>query len=478
MEKKVYYGICATAADESEKVIELQGGQNSLPPINEGDLLTVHFLNKSSTAEITFTLTVNDHNNGTTSNNSGLPVKIRAAEPSSGNDNEWDFVDAWEEGEVKQFVAVSHYSEGDGNSTQLNGWEMLDGGNATTELYGDTKLFQPANAKTWLEGAPLDDEDNTAITPATIRELFKGQDEEEPAIVLNWTQVPAADDIKLGDLTISTAEDDPKGFYIPKAQLTSLIQTVCPNITHTHQLINDGNDPEDPEESSPQTFFIENYEAAPVEFSGGLTVSSPDVIDLIVDDTGKIPNLLTSEIKDISGTTVVQTNHGGVLEIGGENQSVKISGSQLALDPTGNYNSAVVYGNLRVTDEIYEGGTSLKNKYSGILFVQRYRTTTWTLNAKAHIHNLQFDITKSGWTPIGIVGWNLNQQGSSKTQFVYPWEMSLTGTTVHCGFRNTHTTDSVTFWLSIDILYVKNISGAPSIVNISSISKTWTAPQS
>ena len=447
MAKHVYYGICTTAAGTTPKVVLLQGEQ-SIPTIVKGDLLTVHFTNGNTVAAPTITLTLPSISTNT-SNNTGMSIKMRGAEPISGAVNEWDCVNAWEAGENKQFVAELLNDNGDANSTQVSYWGMLDGGNATDELYGDVILFDESNPA-WLDEEPGDLEHVGAVTPATIRALLGGDD----GVSLEWTQQPPSSGtyIKLGDMYLSSKPDDKKEIYLEKTDISTWFASEVPD--KTSDLTNDGENPND------SYVFIENYDDANIQFVGGyFKVGAPASGGTAAITT---PTELYGDLA-VYGTSNLDITNAGVTTVESLT-SGPINGTTITASSTINGNSTI-----SAASDIYEKTQKLSDKYSGVLEVIRYRVPSsgnFELDAGKHNHavpkdannNPTYSIARDGRTPIGIIGWNINEvNNEGNTQFIYPWEMYLTSGNKLClGFRNTKTDKKVKFYVYVDILYVVN----------------------
>ncbi len=433
VEKKVYFGLCSTASDTSTKDVILQGQTptTQLPEFVEGDLLTVHFANGSKTDNITIRLSLQGALDNSTSSDTGLVAKMRGAEPAASPD--WNFTDAWEDGETKQFVYIHHPATGNQNGLYETYWEMLDGGNATSELYGDTKFLDVDDAKAWLEGEPLDDEDEMAISTAMIRQLLGGSDEENPVTQLVWTQyyMDSNDEsseimFPLGDMALTT---DPAGYqtiYIPINELKNELGIdEQPWLERTAQLKNNGhldtetNQPvyvEGYGYRGPSRYYIENYETTPVEFTDNFTASGNITLA-----NG------TSKTVYIGGNTTIGNDKsltvGGSASAANLNSTNKITAINDIWSTSGNIRA--LDGSVYSKNDIYEGNYALKQKYSGILQVVSYDYGTITLSAKEEKHLTAKSIKIAGWTAKGVVGWNLGV-GDSGPHGIYLWECYLT----------------------------------------------------
>lgn len=483
MAVNVYYGQSTTAAGETQKVVVLYG-ETVIPEFSEGDLVTVYFKEGNTATNPTLTFERNDTQAQTTSNSAGHPIKIRGAEPQ-GNSNEFIAIDAWEAGETKQFVYTPYIYNPDRAGADTGAyWEMLDGGNATTLLYGDTKFLHKDDAQSWLDGDVLDDEDEMAISSAMIRELLKpkqvpGEEPKESIVTLNWTQETptgelGTDYLKLGDLSISTAQNDPKFFYVTKQALINLLDLDEQKwIDRTAQLDNNGHsDTIETEndnlpitvkgygERGPKRYYIENYETTPVEFTDNFTALG----DVILGTAGQTdPEVSSKSVKMNGPTTVNNTLAAGATTVASLNSSGLINGA----------GAIRAYGNIESTNyslisagDIYEKTEALKNRYSGKLKTVLIQRTTGPIEAKGHTHNQSISIPANAFGGnafnfLGIVGYNLNEiDNNNKAHNCYVWEIfpNLTEKTVFVGVRNTGTEITNGVQIQVWVLLEKVVS--------------------
>ena len=61
-------------------------------------------------------------------------------------------------------------------------------------------------------------------------------------------------------------------------------------------------------------------------------------------------------------------------------------------------------------------------------------------------------IAKTGYTPLGIMGYNITGSGVS---FCFPYHLYLDGNTVHYAFRNRNTSQATGVVLKLYVLYIK-----------------------
>lgn len=436
VEKKVYFGLCSTASGTSTKDVILQGQTSTtqLPEFVEGDLLTVHFANGSKTDNITIRLSLQGALDNSTSSDTGLVVKIRGAEPAASPD--WNFTDAWENGETKQFVYIHHPATGNQNGLYETYWEMLDGGNATTELYGDTKFLDVDDAKAWLEGDPLDDEDEMAISTAMIRQLLGGSDEEDPVTQLVWTQyyMDSNDEsseimFPLGDMALTT---DPAGYqtiYIPINELKNELGIdEQPWLERTAQLKNNGhldtetNQPvyvEGYGYRGPSRYYIENYETTPVEFTNNFIAAG--VVELAT-DTGKT-------LKVGGATTIENTLY--VDGAGTFNSTLNAGVTTVSSLTSGPINGTTI----TASNQMSEYSTPLVQRYSPILRVFKHTgspfnitTSDPQLHYRVNINGTNFSGYDTSWEPICVCGFNIDQVNSNNDGYrCYVWESFING---------------------------------------------------
>jgi hypothetical protein len=105
---------------------------------------------------------------------------------------------------------------------------------------------------------------------------------------------------------------------------------------------------------------------------------------------------------------------------------------------------------MDVSGTIMENGTALSNKYSKLLtVVSKSSSISVGKNSTA---NSSFSVSKSGYTPLGIVGW---QFPSTNSSFMFLPRLYISGDTCNWLARNTSGND-YSGTLTVDVLYVKN----------------------
>ena len=108
---------------------------------------------------------------------------------------------------------------------------------------------------------------------------------------------------------------------------------------------------------------------------------------------------------------------------------------------------------------IKEQGDWLKNRYSGKLKVFTKSYNNISIGKNGHISHYKINVAQSGYTPIGIVGYNLNYYSSSSTgdaTWCSVWECHfINSTQIEFGLHN-HKSSSVKVNMVVYILYEKN----------------------
>ena len=123
-------------------------------------------------------------------------------------------------------------------------------------------------------------------------------------------------------------------------------------------------------------------------------------------------------------------------------------------------------GIIYALGEIYEGGTAqenrLVNKYSKKLKIESFNDKTGSIDPQTSCGHKYVNIAQSGWTPLGIVGYNINYNGtnSSDPRYANLWECSLysknTNQIQYCIFNTASGNRKIDVNISFTVLYVKN----------------------
>lgn len=114
----------------------------------------------------------------------------------------------------------------------------------------------------------------------------------------------------------------------------------------------------------------------------------------------------------------------------------------------------IVYRNKE--GDIGLGGTLFKN-----LFVRTEHTLTTNLTITSGNNNTSdYTVSKSGYTPVGIVGWRVVNGDGSGCSYAIPFRMYIASAssgsaTIHAGIRAFSTVNSCTLYATV--LWIKNI---------------------
>ena len=106
--------------------------------------------------------------------------------------------------------------------------------------------------------------------------------------------------------------------------------------------------------------------------------------------------------------------------------------------------------------DIYLHGTQFNN-----LFVRTEHALTTNLTiANGNISNSNYTVSKSGYTPVGVVGWRVANGSGSGGSHALPFGMSITSAssgsaTINAGIRAVGAVTSCTLYVTV--LWIKNI---------------------
>lgn len=460
---KTYYGICKTVATEEVKQVEvddlsiLEDSFN----FNTGDLLVVYMTYTNEVAEPRIVVSGGDTElEQSLSDDTGKAIKTR--------NTLVDAVGAWDDGETVIFAYTNNLS---GVADNTYYWELINGAPSTETVYGVTKLFgnEDMSIAEWMD-TDTDTDLTTALTPIMLKRFYKlltGDEEEEdpqiaPLVGLNWIPNGTGDLSTLGMLSLNTSG---RGINITYP-LTKAVQDIAnPLITgamvkRTSQLTNDG---------PPSGSTGAGYPYITTRMATATTLYAGSVPFLNTSDGTN--NKLSIGSNSLQGMNI----NGGSGKVVTIWPNVKINGP---LETTGNLKTAYITctginstGNIQLNNKqlvttgtikagvFEEGGTALKNKYSGKLWTRLVKKENLTINANSQTGHLYIDLAYSGWTPIGIVGFNLNYANASSTgdaTWCHLWEQSITGGKLEFAIRN-HKNAKVKIHAWFYILYVKNV---------------------
>ena len=480
MAVKGYYGTCNTAASTQDKIVIVKdlALQDDDFTFNIGDFLIVYFTDTNLVDTPSLVIQDDDtEEEVSVSDDTGKKIKTLSIHTDA-------IIGAWEKGETVTFVYTANLTEQDINYY----WELINAAPSTESVYGVTKLFgnSDTSISEWLNQDDTDDYE-TALTPGILKKFYKlliGDEKERPGesipiIQLNW--IPETDGTHeltpLGRLSLST---DPNGGVEINYPLMQVIQeaigSLPETVTRTSQLINDGEDP-DPEKGNSREdgkFYLTNYLPDGKSLYYNYPTGTGDEGHYEFLTPGDTAGILT--LRGRNGINIA-TDSGININAGRPNGKVTISpglvvdGSLITLGPasTGSLttsgminaqNNEIKGGQISALSQFKEGNLFLKDKYSGQLLVEVKDYNSITIDKNTHSGHLYLNISKTGYTPIGIVGFNLNYANANSTgdaTWCFLWEChKYNADTIEFSVRNTKTS-KVKINARFNILYVKNI---------------------
>lgn len=401
MAKRVYYGTCATAAGTTAKKVYIPDMDLAERDFNfeKGDLLVVFFAqtNTANSPSITVYLQDTEHETSTVIDSGKLIKSL---------DIESNMARAWAAGETVIFAYTQK------STTDTYYWELIDGAHATTTVYGDTKLFDDSRFTTWIGQPEADVDSQIALTPNTLKKFFEllktqaedeSEEEVEVPLGLKWTPYESGTAQKLGTLSLSNNTKGVVLTYPVEAKIAQYLNN-NPPITHTGQLVNNGNGLTEDATSSDAEPFITRVIPNHLYFASGrsLRYGTPESSKarIILNNSN---NRLV--IGDSSDDTLVGISIGKPTNISG---NTKITGKL-----TATVDAATSIG-ITTNGVVQEKGVNLSDRYSPQLQVIKYNHQTGKIlksgvskqGDSAHIHIPLNDQT--GWTAVGIVGYDIN----------------------------------------------------------------------
>ena len=466
MARKVYYGICKEATNKQYKVVV-----NDTDLLDDsfqfeaGDLLSVYFLLANNDDAPSLAVYVGDTNQETSvSIDSGKLIKTKSMK--------LDSVGMWDAGETVLFCYTKNY-----NTDNVYFWEIVDAGQATENIYGVTKL----------EGNPSDqigewivreDEDDwtTALAPGMLKKLYQaligGEDRESedvdpdtpdqiaPLIGLTWTSATEGEKIPLGTLALNSNTGVTIDYPLEQKVIeiiSSQPKDVIGLPDRTSDLINNGPDPTKANSTTDGGYYITNVLPSGAKLY--YKEANNSKFDFI------IPN------SDNNHTVVIKNNLSvpGSINSNTLTTTGAIAGASLAITNTIQGATMTATGsitgkNITATENIMakafkEDGSWLKDKYSGKLMVRVLSEKNIKIGKNQAIAHHKLNTTYSGWTPIGIVGFNMdyvNAKHTSDANWCSVWECHfINGSQLEFGVRN-HKSTAVTISMYIYVLYAKN----------------------
>lgn len=421
MAKRVYYGTCATAAGTTAKKVYIPDMDLAERDFNfeKGDLLVVFFAqtNTANSPSITVYLQDTEHETSTVIDSGKLIKSL---------DIESNMARAWAAGETVIFAYTQK------STTDTYYWELIDGAHATTTVYGDTKLFDDSRFTTWIGQPEADVDSQIALTPNTLKKFFEllktqaedeSEEEVEVPLGLKWTPYESGTAQKLGTLSLSNNTTGVMLTYPVEAKIAQYLNN-NPPITHTGQLINNGNgttqNPTDPNTEP----FITRAVPDDLYFGNGNslrygTPSSSKVRIILNNGNNKIV-IGDSADNTLAGIVINKpTNIVGNTSITGQLTATTASASSVGITTNG---------------IVQEKGVALSERYSPQLKVVKYthqpaeiiKGSVSRQGDSTHIHVPVNDQT--GWTAIGIVGYNMNYANAARQEayLAHMWECYIT----------------------------------------------------
>lgn len=484
--KRVYYGICNTGFDEVIKRVvvsdtDITQGFN----FEEGDLLVVFFAQTNTVSKPSITIYVGDTQVelSTTSDNGKL-VKTLDMEANCAN--------AWAAGETVIFCYTQE------STTNNYYWEMVEAGQATTKLYGVTKLFNIDSAttfKNWLTtGKPAPNPENQALAPEMLRKLFQavqglledGEQQQQPiSIGLSWEPASGSGALTtLGSLSLEPG-GNPVTIQYYKEDNSNII-------THTGQLVNNGNGGDGQgQETAMANPFITKRVPDDLFFTNGTDEQGHPIdvgIKADVSDTQK-PRIIFKKIITPSETEGGPETISNAIKIGnteeGDRLKIYLDNETSAVAPFHVLGADVIVQNddgihiakgkqdtinslskPLAAPNFVENGTALESKYSGKLKVVTLKSESFPVGAGKSSGHRYFYLSEhmtGGWTPLGVVGYNTDYSDTTATgdaKWANVWECHL--------FNNNSHPNSVQYALynlskkqidvkfEVEVLFVKN----------------------
>ena len=441
----LFYGVCDSAQDADVKIIHRLPAEVDTD-IEEGDLLVVYFAHGNTKASPQLSI-------DNLSDNQGLVVKKR--------DIQEDVSYMWKAGEVVGFVLVSQQANTDNNVSTEEGatsyetandalyWELFEGGRATKEWYGMTKLFDVQDTmppETWP--------DDVAATPALVEWVYNQIPKKEGRTITGieyLTSWEGKQGNQQGKLVINYDTGNPDEYVITDNDTT---------YTNTSEFYNDANgNGAAGTNTDDGTYYITNTLNDDFYLTGNLYRDFPN-----------------SDPKGLITVSNSYVDYGS----GFPDINAHVFGQNVYIGAQGKTSYAASDGSFRVPyGDIYEDGSQesnkLKNRYSPILTVMQKQTGNLTYDKSSQTPrgsdtaHLNLYIGETGWTPIGVVGWNISRIDSSVSSadagYMNIWEAfvilnpgnNVQGPVVRFAMRNLDTNRERSANVTFHILYKKNL---------------------
>lgn len=476
--KRVYYGICNTESNiEPKEVVVSDENIKTGFDFDEGDLLVVFFAHTNTVPTPSITIYIRDTQAElSTTLDNGKFIKTLDMEANCAN--------AWAAGETVIFCYTQE------STTNNYYWEMVEAGQATTELYGVTKLFNKSDSEfnSWLTASEPDPGDTTtALVPDMLKKLFnaiKGQlDQEQHSVGLSWEPASGSGVLTtLGNLSLEP-DGNPVTIQYYKEDNSNVI-------THTGQLIDNGNggDGEGQETAMADPFITKRVPDDLFFTNGTDEQQQPIDVGIKADVSGtQQPRITFKKIITPSETEGGPETISNAIRIGNaaENDRLKIYldnetstvapfhvlGADVIVQDDKGIHIAKGERNILTkpltAPSLAENGTSLENKYSGKLRVIRLKSPRFTVGAGKSSGHKYFELSNymvDNWVPIGVVGYNTDYSDTTATgdaKWANVWECHLFDNpshpnTVQYALYNL-STKQVAVSFEVDVLFIKDL---------------------
>ena len=493
MSNQVYFGKSVSSGSSNQKTVYMK----EMPErFNEGDLLAVFFTNRNtaSTPSIVFKVG-STQQEVSVADDEGIFIKShdvdvekeglwgngetvlfcfvkRPNENTNTQNNE-------SEGNENENAGDNTTSEEEPKSNGVIYLEIIGKLQASEDDYGIVKLNGMTADETledWLKRDEAADDYKAAINTATVKALIKAlfaiqdEDEEEEQPIsfgLQWIRNPALTEelFPLGDLSLGNSSTS-VSIGIPKNLITQKLPE------YTGELTNNGSDGTNANGEPYITRYIPNDlffepsdmitpEEEPRTYlpGNGIALSDADLSRTEEGNQGEVitipENLLPYHIRFDTDKLVLGYDQGEAfnqvlirpaLKVEGPvattqtiNAGAEINGTRIyggSSKPTWGENT---YKNATIVSasDIYENNGLLKERYSGKLKVFAMTSDGQTIPSKTYKrYRLRWDKVsgRSGWQPIGIIGYNANSmdvKNSSDVTWANVWELFVIGPNTH-----------------------------------------------
>ena len=484
MSSQVYFGKCINSTSDAQvKKVTMVDMPDKF---NEGDLLAVFFTNRNVAAAPSIKIvTGSTQEEVSTADDAGIFIKS--------HDVDVDKEGLWGDGETVLFCFVK--------VDAVIYLEIVGKLHASTTDYGIVKLeaSEIDNLANWVASKGNDDDKttvNTATIKALMQTLFNVQESSEetsqalPALSLNWEPTSGEDLTSLGDLSLTN------GTNSVSIQIPSYVLERPEEITHTGQLINNGNggpDGDFDESGNPyitchvpeNLFFIPGDEITPETSprsflpGNGIALEHSN-LSRIIEKEGvqedKAENLIPYHIRFDKDKLVLGYN-------GGENFNKVLIRPALNVEGTITTTGAITCGsnitantitgtNLVSTNAITEKNELLQNRYSGKLKTMTLVSNAVVINVKKMLRikiPWPSNASTQNWKPIGIVGHNVDAVDTNNNAdglWSNIWELFVIGSgtannvegkenDIQVAITNVHPTKSINVKIRVRVLCVR-----------------------